>query len=838
MIRIRETLARRAIPGALFLLLLAAPATARAAPACPSGGGDDTASTSSWPAPLDRTLAFHARDLSLRDALDRLAAAARLRFSYSADLLPLDRRVCVSHRAVSVGDALAELLGDAPVEPVVAGADHVVLAPRRLREGETAPQTSLTNRVVPLDRIVVTGSASGAPQRGLPVALDVVDGPRLGRAGTEPLTAILAGSVPGVWGWEQSPSSMVSRYGSIRGASSFGVSHPKVFIDGIEVANPLLVTQIAPESVERIEVIRGPQGAALYGTGAISGVINIVTRHEGGDEGTPRLRVRSGLGMAESDFVSRSAFAQEHAVSIRAGDRTRSAGLDVGVGGVGEYVPDGDSRYLLATGNARLVQPRTIATGTARLYAARAGAAANPVLAAALASLPDSLRPVSPAASDGQRMTQYTLGATVKHMPDARWTHSLVVGIDGDRLRGLPDERTPVPSAAEAALRTAEGGADLATLRLSSVARLPAGPRADLALTFSAEHSALREEAAAPPDGGPPRPGAPPQPQPGAALASWRHSTGLVAHASGALDDRLFVTGGMRIERNEGLTGGRYAALPVLGAALVTELGDATLKLRGAYGKGIRPARTPGRESAWVGAHALMRGIDLEPEEQSGVEGGFDLTVGSLLSLQVTRYDQLASGLIQRVALPVDTSGGRPRRTPYALQNVGEIANRGWEVQATAEAGPLSLSGALSLVDSRVRKLAPGYGGDLRPGDRMLEVPARTTSLTAAWAGRRASASVTAYRAADWINYDRVALARDFAAGSRDARELAGPLLRGYWRQYDGVTRLGAAAALDVRRGLVLVLTGDNLLDHQRGEPDNLAVLPGRTVTLGLKAEF
>ena len=36
-----------------------------------------------------------------------------------------------------------------------------------------------------------------------------------------------------------------------------------------------------------MEVIRGPQGAALYGSDAISGVVNIVTRHEGAD-GTRR----------------------------------------------------------------------------------------------------------------------------------------------------------------------------------------------------------------------------------------------------------------------------------------------------------------------------------------------------------------------------------------------------------------------------------------------------------------------------------------------------------------------------------------------------------------------
>jgi len=92
------------------------------------------------------------------------------------------------------------------------------------------------------------------------------------------LSQTLNGSVPGIWLWDQSPSSLFAQYGSLRGASSFQVSYPKVYIDGIQVANPLLLTELSPDAVERVEVIRGPQGAALYGADAIGGVINIVSR--------------------------------------------------------------------------------------------------------------------------------------------------------------------------------------------------------------------------------------------------------------------------------------------------------------------------------------------------------------------------------------------------------------------------------------------------------------------------------------------------------------------------------------------------------------------------------
>jgi iron complex outermembrane receptor protein len=171
------------------------------------------------------------------------------------------------------------------------------------------------------------------------------------------------------------------------------------------------------------------------------------------------------------------------------------------------------------------------------------------------------------------------------------------------------------------------------------------------------------------------------------------------------------------------------------------------------------------------------------------------------------------------------------------LQNVGAITNRGWELQSTATVGRLALDGTLSLVDSRVQQTATDYVGELRSGDRMLGVPRRTLGLTASWTGTRWSGSVGASRASDWIDYDRLALARDLAtAPSGDA--LGAGRLRHYWRRYGGVTRLRASFARELRGGIGLLLTGENLLDRQRGEPDDLTILPGRTITVGLQARF
>jgi iron complex outermembrane receptor protein len=818
---------------------------------------------------MSRRVSLHGRTVALREALDRLAAAARIRLSYTAELLELSRPVCIEYETSTVGRVLSDLLQGAHVQPVVLGNDQVALAPVREQASvRVAATPAMMQHVGLLDRVVVTGSTVGVSQRSLPIALDVVNGQQLSQRDAGSLSGAIDGVVPGIWLWQQSPISMLARYGSIRGASSFGVSYPKVYVDGIEVANSLLVTHLDPDAISRIEVIRGPQGAALYGADAISGVMNIVTRQDGTEGGAPRVQLRSEGGASASDYANGSVLAQSHSLSLRSGTNVHSGRLGMTLTTIGAFIPNAFSQQLTANAGVRLVGSRSVLSGTFRFFGQDARTPSSPLLAGLDLWTPpsqmaqrrftsgqqmqsaewqdpatqrrlDSLsRLMITDSTDRQSVRQYTVGATGTFTQNDRWTHTAVVGLDGYQLKSATVLDGAFPSAIDSALRAATGNAVRTTFRASSVGQFGDPERTAATVTLAAEHSFVRDETTTRSPFAPRLQGLEGS---GQSLVEMRTNAGVIGQLSASFKEALFLSGGLRVERNTTLDGiSNVATLPMLGAATIRTVGPAVLKLRAAYGKGIRPPQTSSRAGTLMGLRGPATGPGLSPEQQSGVEGGADLFIGRF-ALHATRFDQLASGLIQPVSIyqpTTTTEEPHYRQMAYELQNVGEVSNRGWELQSSFSAGPVALGATYSQVDSRVRTLSARYTGDLRPGDRMLEVPEKTFGINASYFNSRWSTSWNVSRASDWVNYDRIALLTAFANQGHDPSEFVGSNLRTYWRTYNGVTRLGGKVGILLGRGMTFTVAGENLLDEQRGEPDNITVLPGRTISAGLKVQF
>jgi hypothetical protein len=122
------------------------------------------------------------------------------------------------------------------------------------------------------------------------------------------------------------------------------------------------------------------------------------------------------------------------------------------------------------------------------------------------------------------------------------------------------------------------------------------------------------------------------------------------------------------------------------------------------------------------------------------------------------------------------------------------------------------MNASFAAVDSRVRKLAPGYVGGLATGDRMLQVSDRRAS-----ARGRATRGPHRWveRAFDWVNYDEVALARSAALRFESVHQMVGPELPRFWRKYTGGLHLRANVSRHSTR-LLSVVGRQSLITERR----------------------
>lgn len=152
-----------------------------------------------------------------------------------------------------------------------------VVLPITLASASFVVAQDVSNRATPYDEIVVTSSRIETPLRQVATSITVIDRDKLDLKGYSSLADVL----------RTEASIGVSNAGGPGKATSLRIRGEEqyrtlVMIDGVDMSDPTAV-QIGPQlehimnsyDVERVEVLRGPQGF-MYGADA-GGVVNIIT---------------------------------------------------------------------------------------------------------------------------------------------------------------------------------------------------------------------------------------------------------------------------------------------------------------------------------------------------------------------------------------------------------------------------------------------------------------------------------------------------------------------------------------------------------------------------------
>jgi len=168
-------------------------------------------------------------------------------------------------------------------------------------EGRSKIDITLKTSSIGVDEVVVTALGIKREEKSLGYSVGTVGGEELTRVVQENVLNSMAGKVTGVQinstGGAGSTVSMI-----IRGATSMSTDNQPLFVvDGVPMSSTVnnvggfgndnrvdygnAISDLDPESIESVSILKGPSAAALYGTRAGNGVVLITTKKANNKQG-------------------------------------------------------------------------------------------------------------------------------------------------------------------------------------------------------------------------------------------------------------------------------------------------------------------------------------------------------------------------------------------------------------------------------------------------------------------------------------------------------------------------------------------------------------------------
>lgn len=654
-----------------------------------------------------------------------------------------------------------------------------------------------------LDQVIVTGTVVATELKSVPNAITVITAKQIEERGITRIDELFRGEIPGLFSLETGAAGTAGAVSLdevimySRGATRISetdlvasvITNPiKTYVDGVELSNSQYLSQIDPKSIERIEILTGPQASTIYGANAINGVMQIFTRR--GSSARPSITLSFSEGWIQNNFTS--ALAPSHRIDGSISGAEGKVSYNIGSGwdytaawtpgkqmqrtsvyGGGKYQSGSFSLDMSARQGwtVNKVQGATSQVSTDLAQAGKFGYANNSGL----------IEPMK------RSLYGRTLGATGGFSPFSWWSHQLNIGNDvsdthqyGSRASYMTRGDTTYISIQNPGNRTSQS--------YSSTLRVPFGSLAQATVTYGGDHwrsrsgmvfwSTVPETRAIS--------------SPVVVRNKPDKNSGAFAQGQLGIGNALFFTYGVRVDWNPNygeqarVRPGRY------GVSYARDIGVVSAKLRGSYGRSIRP---PGSNLIQgvpvtlindVGTLAyytepgntlyqVLPNPELGPEFQQGGEGGVELYLGSRGSIVVTRFNQTVDGLINNVTgsdslralepgrpliagiVNCSNTSTSPSNSPrsdgycYFMQsrylNVGSIRNQGWEMQGSINTGPFTTRGTYSWTRSRVVGVTPKYRHLLTerafmPGQTFSYIPEHTWAMNVSYASGGTSLSL------------------------------------------------------------------------------------------------
>ena len=517
-----------------------------------------------------------------------------------------------------------------------------------------------------LDPIVVTATRTATPRSLVGSSVEVVSGEELRASGATTLLEALA-TVPGVAITRNGPAAGTGSL-FLRGGKS---EHLLVLIDGVEVNDPISPggafdwNTLPADAIDRVEIVKGPQ-STLYGSDAMAGVVNIITRAP--DEGRRTLSVEAG------SFST---------LNTSAGISGRAAGTDFRIEIARRQLGEVSSAADRYDGNSE-EDAWSMWSGALKLRRSLGGGVLEATLRGSRSrfDVDDYGGPFGDDPNNRAWRADLTGTVTWRSAPAPYWQQRVVLG--GSRTHrwgidradaGHPEEE--VTSDYRGRIQSGEWHhiVENGRHRLAfgaSAERESGGSRftgTDMGYTYGERLPEARQWA----------------------LSTYLQDQIQLGRAAITLGGRL-----------DGYTD--YGAQPTYRVAVTGPVGR--VRLRASYGTGFRAPSLYQRFSSLFGS------ADLKAEESTAWDAGLEVPLAGRGSLEITRYNQDVEKLIDFVTDPTTFLS--------RYENRGEVHMEGWEASMRLVlSSSVGIDGSLTLMDTRDRT-----------GDRpLLRRPKRIVAL-------------------------------------------------------------------------------------------------------------
>jgi outer membrane receptor protein involved in Fe transport len=841
---------------------------------------------------LGRRLSLSLDGATIKEALGEIVRQSGLRLAYGDDVLPPDGRVHLRAEGITVVAALTDVLFDTDVDVVfspngratlvrrpdrtqggavagrvtdsksgqpIVGASIVLAGTRwhrttddngayKLAEVTPGTYTLTASRIgytrqsqsvtvapaqeatvdlrlevsaSPLDAVVVTGTLVPTEVKALPTPVTVLTSDDIEGGNVRRVDQLFRGQVAGAVAWDEGPGAVISVI-NMRGNSSLTVAPSiKTYIDGVELASSQYISTIDPSSIDRIEITHGPQASTLYGDGALNGVMQIFTKK--GRIGLTRPEVTAKLSVGSvSGWNGQSAALQtDNGINVLGGDEKTGYNIEGTYRHVGDFMPSFASNDWNISTGVRTTQGPVTLSGSIRYTAKTSDLPWDTRFQAYTGSF------YSQPPDRTERIRQQTYGITATWQATPQWRHTLTLGYDqnfGTLYQTRPQLTTPSDTLVSLDFEFHDARTSLlyhtdvnVPLGRTMAAILTAGMAANEedVSQFSA-YGATRTTGSL-----------------NGSLGASRRlltATGYFGQVQLSLAERLFVTGGVRAERNDNFGAAFGTAWsPRVGAAYTANIGAGTVKLRASYGESIRAPYAFETQGYLIpGCCQAIPNDAIRPERQRGADGGVDLYVGQA-SLGVTYYNQRATDLIDAIAVP--SSGGL---STVQYQNLNRVKNEGWEFEGHLTTGPVRLGATYSVTHSTVQELPPNFSGDYRIGDQVLGTPHSSAGATVTYAPlptTTLTGSMTYF--GHWTEHDYIALF-GYYYGGQPYRGSD----RAYWIEYPVVMKVAFAVSQRLANSVTAFARVENIGNSLRPEETNLNIPTPRSLLVGANLSY